>query len=75
MITLTCTLSLFVDEDRAIHFNYPMDVIYRLEQDTFNEREEFDEKIKTLAQQYNVQIQDKITFNTQMLAVLKEGTR
>ena len=75
MITLTCTLSLFVDEDRAIHFNYPMDVIYELEQDTFSEREEFDEKIKTLAQQYNVQIQDKITFNTQMLAVLKEGNR
>lgn len=73
MITLSCTVSLFVDEDKAIHFNYPMDVMYRLEGETFKEKEALEEQMNRLAKQYQVQIKDQITFNAQGLAVLKEG--
>ena len=73
MITLLCTVSLFMDEDNAIHFNYPMDVYYALDADTFTQKEAMDEKIDALAKQYEVEVKDKISFNMQMLAVLKEG--
>lgn len=73
MITFICTLSLFAGEDAAIRFNYPMDVAYNLDADTFSDREAFNEEMQVLAKKHQVEIENPIHFETQMLAVLKEG--
>lgn len=73
MITLICTFSLFIDEDRAIYFNYPMDVVYDVEDEVFTEKEGLNTQIETLAKVHQVEIKNLITFNTQGTAVLKEG--
>ncbi len=72
MITLICTVSLFVDEDSAIYFNYPMDVRYDIEADTFTQKEAFKKQIETLSKAHQVQVHDEVSLQMQMLAVLKE---
>lgn len=73
MITLLCTVSLFIGGDNAIRFSYPMDVIYDVVDSEFNDKEALQEQIKVLSKQNNVEIKSLITFHRQRLAVLKEG--
>ena len=73
MITLICTFSLFVDEEKAIYFKYPMDVIYDVEDEVFNAKDELSAQIEALAKKHQVEVKDQIAFNRQGLAVLKKG--
>jgi len=72
MITLICTVSLFKDETNAIHFTYPMDVVYEFEADSFEQKEALNEQIAALAHTYQVEVKDQVALEMQMLAVLKE---
>ena len=73
MVTLICTFSLFVDEEEAIYFKYPMDVVYDVEDEIFNAKDELSAQIEALAKKHQVEVKDQIAFNRQGLAVLKKG--
>lgn len=73
MITLICTFSLFIDEDQAIYFNHPLDVVYDMEDEVFTAKEALDEQIKALSKTYQVEVKDQINFYRQEAAVLKNG--
>lgn len=75
MITLLCTASLFLGENPALRFNYPMDVAYDLDGNEFKNQNEFEEEVEALKAKYQVTVKDQIIFRRQMLAVLKEGNQ
>ena len=75
MITLVCTVALFLDEDNAIHFTYPMDATYEFNADTFKDREGFENEMEKVAAECQVEIKDKMNYDTQLLWVLKEKNK
>lgn len=72
MITLICTVSLFADEENAIHFSYPLDVTYEFNADIFKKTEEFDKKIESLAKEKNVEVINKLSYHAQLVWIIKE---
>lgn len=75
MITLVCTVTLFLDEDNAIHFTYPMDATYEFNADTFQDREGFENEMEKAADRYQIEIKDKMNYDTQLLWVVKEKNK
>lgn len=73
MVTLICTFSLFLEEDKAIRFNYPMDVTYDMEEEKIKDKSVFEKQIETLATSHQVEVKDQIAFDRQGTAVLKVG--
>lgn len=75
MITLVCTVALFLDEDNAIHFTYPVDATYEFNADTFQDREGFENEMEKVAARFQIEIKDKMNYDTQLLWVVKEENK
>lgn len=70
IITLICTVTLYIGQEDGIRFNYPLDCRFDFHANEFD-NEAFDNIITDTAIENNVEINDKIGFDYLMLRVHK----
>lgn len=70
IITLICTVTLYIGQEDGIRFNYPLDVRYDFHADGFD-KEAFDKIITDTAFEKNVKVKEKTAFDYIKLRVHK----
>ena len=73
MITLVCTVSLFMDKENAILFNYPLDVTYKFEVASELEDKGLVSQLEQLAQENEVILKDMHRMNYQSASLIHDG--
>lgn len=71
IITLLCTISLYVGTDSILEFQYPYDIILKFDGTNFNDPHTLNEKLDEISQNTNVTIKDKIAFTYQNIETKK----
>lgn len=75
IITLLCTLSVWLGNDGILKYKYPYDVILNYNTDKFQAAGELDDKLSELAKATQTEIRDVTAFTYQKLHVEKNGDK
>jgi putative ABC transport system permease protein len=73
IITLICTVSLYLGIPKVQKFMYPYDIQVDFMEQSLTDRENWEEKLKKLAQDENVMIKDYYAYDRIQLSVVKQG--
>jgi putative ABC transport system permease protein len=73
IITLLCTLSLYIGTDSILKFQYPYDITLKFDGTKFNDTNALDQKLNEISQNTNVAIKEKIAFTYQNIEAKKSA--
>ncbi len=73
IITLICTVSLYLGIPKVQKFMYPYDIQVDFKEQSLTDRENWEEKLKKLAQTENVIIKDYYAYDSIQLSAVKQG--
>lgn len=75
IITLICTISLYLGIPGVQKFMYPYDVRVEFDEKTFTDRDKWKEKLKGLAEEENVTVTGENAYVTVQLHIVQKGNR